>query len=111
MGRTCARLDGEAARWALRRIPSPATSAKVSASIEYGPECPRKRLGERADLHHTEIGLLERGARVPRVDTVAKLTSTLTIRPGELLDGIEWSPDSNQPGGFELRSSSEAGKT
>jgi transcriptional regulator with XRE-family HTH domain len=60
-------------------------------------------LGERADLHRTEIGLLERGARVPRIDTVIKLASTLSIRPGELLDGIEWSPDSDQPGGFELR--------
>jgi len=67
-------------------------------------------LGELADLHRTEIGLLERGARVPRIDTVVKLASTLSIRPGELLDGIEWSPDSDQPGGFELRSSSQAGK-
>jgi hypothetical protein len=32
----------------------------------------------RADLHHTEIGLLERGARVPRIDTVIKLASTLS---------------------------------
>ncbi len=67
-------------------------------------------LGERADLHRTEIGLLERGARVPRIDTVIKLASTLSIRPGELLDGIQWSRDSDQPGGFELRSSGEAGK-
>jgi transcriptional regulator with XRE-family HTH domain len=67
-------------------------------------------LGERADLHRTAIGLLERGKRVPRIDTVVKLASTLSIRPGELLDGIEWSPDSDQPGGFELRPSDEAGK-
>lgn len=44
-------------------------------------------------------------------DTVIKLASTLSIAPGELLDGIEWSPDSDQPGGFELRSSGNAGKT
>jgi hypothetical protein len=42
---------------------------------------------------------------------VIKLASTLSIRLGELLDGIEWSPNSNQPGGFELRSSGQAGKT
>ncbi len=57
-------------------------------------------LGERAGLHRTEIGLLERGERVPRADTVVKLASTLSIRPGELLDGIEWPPASNQQDGI-----------
>lgn len=68
-------------------------------------------LGERADLHRTEIGLLERGARVPRIDTVIKLASALSIAPGELLAGIDWKLGSVQPGGFEFRSSDKAGKT
>jgi transcriptional regulator with XRE-family HTH domain len=36
-------------------------------------------LGQRASLHRTEIRLLERGARVPRIDTLVKLASALAI--------------------------------
>ena len=46
----------------------------------------------RASLHRTEIGLLERGARVPRIDTLIKISSALAIPPGELLEGIDWTP-------------------
>jgi transcriptional regulator with XRE-family HTH domain len=41
-----------------------------------------------AGLHRTEIGLLERGERVPRIDTVAKLAAALSASPGSLMDGI-----------------------
>jgi transcriptional regulator with XRE-family HTH domain len=44
----------------------------------------------RAGLHRTEIGLLERGARVPGIDTVARVAGALSISPGELFEGIEW---------------------
>jgi transcriptional regulator with XRE-family HTH domain len=47
-------------------------------------------LGFRASLHRTEIGLLEHGARVPRIDTLIKLAAALTIPPGDLLEGIGW---------------------
>ncbi|MGB7685998.1 MAG: helix-turn-helix transcriptional regulator [Solirubrobacterales bacterium] len=43
-----------------------------------------------ASLHRTEIGLLENGRRVPRIDTLVKLTSALSVEAKELLDGIEW---------------------
>ena len=68
----------------------------------------QEELGKRASVHRTEVGLLERGARVPRIDTLIKLASALSIPPAELLVGIEWKPDSIQRGGFEFRS---AGKT
>lgn len=55
-------------------------------------------LGERASLHRTEVGLLERGARVPRIDTLIKLASALSTQPGELLKGIDWQSE----GGFVL---------
>lgn len=44
----------------------------------------------RAGLHRTEISQLERGLRLARVDTVAKLAAALEIDPGELFKGIEW---------------------
>lgn len=55
-----------------------------------------------AGLHRTEIGLLERGARVPRIDTLVKLAGGLSIPPEELLDGIDWQPGSVQRGGFSV---------
>lgn len=45
---------------------------------------------ERSGLHVTQIGLLERGARLPRLDTIVKLAGALEIAPCELLDGMVW---------------------
>lgn len=42
----------------------------------------QERLAGVAGMHRTEIGLLERGRRVPRIDTVAKLARALQIGPG-----------------------------
>jgi transcriptional regulator with XRE-family HTH domain len=44
----------------------------------------------RAGLQHTEVGQLERGLRVPRIDTLVKLAGALEIPPGDLLEGIAW---------------------
>jgi transcriptional regulator with XRE-family HTH domain len=52
----------------------------------------QEELGMRSSLHRTEIGLLERGERVPRIDTLIKVASALSIPPGELLEGIDWTP-------------------
>ncbi|MEX2448996.1 MAG: helix-turn-helix transcriptional regulator [Solirubrobacterales bacterium] len=52
----------------------------------------QEELGYRASLHRTEISLLERGERTPRIDTLVKLAHSLEVPPEELLDGIEWSP-------------------
>lgn len=62
----------------------------------------QEALGFRASLHRTEIGLLERGARVPRIDTLVKLAAALGIGPCDLLEGIAWEPGEAQPGRFEL---------
>jgi len=69
----------------------------------------QEELGLCASLHRTEVGLLERGARMPRIDTLIKLASALSIPPAELLVGIDWKPHSVQRGGFEFRSPGEAG--
>jgi transcriptional regulator with XRE-family HTH domain len=59
-------------------------------------------LGVMASLHHTEISQLERGLRLPRVDTVAKLAGSLEIDPGELFAGIAWKSGAMRLGSFEL---------
>jgi transcriptional regulator with XRE-family HTH domain len=54
-------------------------------------------------LHRTEIGLVENGRRLPRVDTFIKLISALEVRPDDLLRGIEWEPPaSTRPGSFSV---------
>jgi transcriptional regulator with XRE-family HTH domain len=57
-------------------------------------------LAFRAALHRTEIGLLERGARLPRIDTLVKLAGALGVEPGNLLAGIAWKPGEARPGRF-----------
>lgn len=62
-------------------------------------------LAERADLHRTEIGLLERGLRVPKADTVVKLAGALEVGAEKLLEGIEWVPGACRAGQFRVSAS------
>jgi transcriptional regulator with XRE-family HTH domain len=55
----------------------------------------------RAGLHRTEISNLERGQRLARVDTLAKLAGALGVEPTQLLDGIDWRPGEAIPGCWE----------
>jgi len=59
----------------------------------------QEQLGRLAALHRSEIGLLENGRRVPRIDTVVKLAGSLEVTPNDLLDGIEWLPLRDPPEG------------
>lgn len=57
-------------------------------------------LATRASLHLTAVGMIERGTRLPRVDTVAKLAGALEVEPGELFEGIVWKPGHVRRGCF-----------
>jgi transcriptional regulator with XRE-family HTH domain len=57
----------------------------------------QEELGERSGLHRTEIGLLERGERTPRVDTVVKVAGGLSVPAADLMADIDW-----KPGGVEV---------
>ncbi|HYP54684.1 MAG TPA: hypothetical protein VEQ41_00060, partial [Solirubrobacterales bacterium] len=59
----------------------------------------------RASLNRTQIGILERGERVPRIDTLMKLAGALEALPSELLDGIVWRPGEARPGHFRSTAS------
>jgi len=48
--------------------------------LREGAGISQEELGLRCSLHRTEIGLLERGARVPRIDTLIKIASGLSVR-------------------------------
>jgi transcriptional regulator with XRE-family HTH domain len=63
----------------------------------------QEELGVMASLHRTEISLLERGARLPRIDTVIKIAGALEIPLDELIEGIGWSPGSTKVGSFSVK--------
>jgi len=81
----------------------------VSVADQFGANLARlrKRAGFsqeeasfRAGLHRTEVSSLERGKRLPRVDTAAKLAGAVKAAPGELFEGIAWEPGELRPGRF-----------
>lgn len=63
----------------------------------------QEELGALAGLHRTEVGMVEKGERLPRVDTLLKLASSLSVPVGELVAGIEWIvPAPSRPGTFAI---------
>jgi transcriptional regulator with XRE-family HTH domain len=64
----------------------------------------QEELGFRASIHRTEVGLLERGARMPRVDTALRLAGSLGISLDDLVAGMEWRPGYEivVPGSWEV---------
>lgn len=56
-------------------------------------EISQEELGLRASLHRNVVGELERGSRMPYLDTILKLAAGLSLPPCELIEGITWVPD------------------
>ena len=52
----------------------------------------QEELGYMCDLHRTEISLLERGGREPRMGTIVKLAGSLETTPDQLCEGVAWNP-------------------
>jgi transcriptional regulator with XRE-family HTH domain len=68
----------------------------------------QEQLATRASLHRTEIGRLEGGERICRIDTLVRLAGALAVPPGELLEGIDWVPGPRTWGAFVLGSAARA---
>lgn len=79
-----------------RRFAANLLSAREAADFS------QEELGFRAGVHRTEISQLERGLRVPRIDTLAKLCGALGVEHAALMAGIHWTPPTVHRGGFEL---------
>lgn len=56
----------------------------------------QEELGYLCDLHRTEISLLERAGREPRLATIVKLAGALKTTPAELCDGISYVPKTHR---------------
>jgi transcriptional regulator with XRE-family HTH domain len=52
----------------------------------------QEALGALCGLHRTEIGFVEHGERLPRIDTLMKLAAALEVGLEALVEGIEWLP-------------------
>jgi transcriptional regulator with XRE-family HTH domain len=52
----------------------------------------QEELGQLCNLHRTEVSLLERARREPRLATIVKLASALETTPSALSEGIAWLP-------------------
>lgn len=73
----------------------------------------QEALGERASLHRTEIGLIERGARCPRIDTLLKIAAGLGVDLDcELFEGISWERGETtaSPGAFTFSPRADVGE-
>jgi transcriptional regulator with XRE-family HTH domain len=57
-------------------------------------------LGARVQVHRVEIGELERGVRLPRLDTILKLSAGVDVPPRVLLAGLYWRPGRYIEGDF-----------
>jgi len=81
-------------------------SAKFVASIvgprirgiRRGQELSQEALADYAEIHRTQISLIEHGERLPRIDTLIKLAGGLFVPPCEPLDGVLWEPRGHRPG-------------
>jgi len=62
----------------------------------------QEELAERAAVHRTQIGLLEKGERLPRLETLVKLAGSLGVSTADLTDGITWEPIVRTSGGLKI---------
>jgi transcriptional regulator with XRE-family HTH domain len=55
-----------------------------------------------ACLHRTEVGMIERGVRLPRIDTLIKIAGALGVGVGDLVDHLTWHPPGPRSGTFTV---------
>jgi len=62
----------------------------------------QQELALMTEMHRTEISYLENAKRMPRLDTLVKLTSALECRADELVEGLAWKPNLAAYGSWEV---------
>jgi transcriptional regulator with XRE-family HTH domain len=72
------------------------------ASRRRAARLSQEELSDLAALHHTAVGQLERGERIPRADTLLKLATVLGVDASALLAGIVWTPPQIDRGSFGI---------
>lgn len=59
-------------------------------------------LAKRIELHRVEVSSIERGARLPRLDTILKLSVGVGVSPCVLLAGMHWRSGYYVAGDFRI---------
>ncbi len=54
----------------------------------------QESLALRVGLHRSEVSEVERGLRVPRLDTILRLAGGVEVPPCDLVTGLRWQPGS-----------------
>jgi transcriptional regulator with XRE-family HTH domain len=74
------------------------------ARCREGANVSQEELSFRASIHRTEVSLLERGERMPRVDTALRIAGSLGVPLDDLVAGLEWRPGYEivVPGAWEV---------
>jgi transcriptional regulator with XRE-family HTH domain len=74
------------------------------ARCREGADVSQEELSFRASIHRTEVSLLERGERMPRVDTALRIAGSLRVPLDDLVAGLEWRPGYEivVPGSWEV---------
>ena len=85
------------------RNPLPINFGKRLQTCRSRADISQEVLGEIASLHRTEIGLLERGEREPRLSTIVRLAGALEVQLHELVGEVGWKPARTGIGVFEFR--------
>lgn len=62
----------------------------------------QEELAFRAEVHRTQVSLIEAGERLPRLETLVKLAGALGVTTNDLVDGITWEPFEQLSGGFAV---------
>ncbi|MBS1846223.1 MAG: helix-turn-helix transcriptional regulator [Actinobacteria bacterium] len=71
---------------------------RLRASADVSQE----ELAFRADVHRTQVGLIEAGERLPRLETPVRLAGALGVTTNDLVEGIAWEPFEQLSGGFAI---------
>ncbi len=87
--------------------PTPEMKARFGENLarcREGAEVSQEELSFRASIHRTEVSLLERGERMPRVDTALRIAGSLGVPLEDLVAGLEWRPGYEivVPGSWEI---------
>jgi len=72
------------------------------ARARKGAGMSQETVAVRAGLHRTEIGLIERAERIPKIDTLLKVAGAMSVSPDQLLRGIAWEPAITTKGKFSV---------
>lgn len=60
----------------------------------------QEKLAALSAVHRTEVAKVEKGERLPRIDTAVKVATALSVPLDELTTGINWKLPRVQEGGF-----------